>query len=134
MISLGSCVGGGCFSPPPVPAAPVPFLLCKRTFILIKSAFSRWRWKSLCKETAGAAITETVNEYVFSQAPSSPLCMSERCLAICQAYGEADPHRWPIQLCLCSIMGPIMVAQNPNSRSEILGYFEHDTPPTREFV
>lgn len=31
-------------------------------------------------------------------APSSPHCMSERCLVICQVYGEADPYRWFLQL------------------------------------
>lgn len=60
-------------------------------------------------------------------APSSPHCKSERCLAICQAYGEADPPRVAYQAFppanLYSIMGPILT-QNQKSRSEILGYFE----------
>lgn len=50
MISLWPCVGGGSFSPSPVPAAPVSFLLRKCTFILFEITLSRGRWKFLCKE------------------------------------------------------------------------------------
>lgn len=96
MISLGSRVGGGRLSPPPVPAAPVSPLLSKCTFILLKSTLPGCRWEPLCRETAGVGITEALSMHVHPAAPRKPV------LHVCVSPGHTPaltegqpPHRPP---------------------------------------
>lgn len=127
VVSLRSSVGGGSFSPLPVPAAPISSLLSKRTFILFESTFSRWRQKLLCKETAGVAIAKTLLVNMYSKAcwnilwPYAP-------------YGDAAPspavylsQAFASSYNLDSTLGPAIEAENTQkSRSNVLEYFEEE--------
>lgn len=82
------------------------------------------------KQQVWQLLRQSMNMY-FLMDPTSPLCMSERCLAICQAYGEADPHRWPTKPYLQLICSPSWILLWHRIRNLDLKYWGtvNKTPP-----